>query len=857
MVQPIGTYIVVPALPPNLQRLRDLAYNVYWSWDHDQIDLFRRMGDGLWSASGHNPVRLLGMISQERLDQLAADDAFVAHLDRVWAGFERYITWRHTWYSRLLPNAPRPLVAYFSMEYGLTEALPIYSGGLGILAGDHLKSASDLGIDIVGVGLLYQEGYFRQRLNVDGWQEEYYPVNDFSQLPVLPETEADGSPLTVSVDLPGRQVTIRVWRVNVGRLALYMLDTNDPANLHEDQSITDRLYGGDLDMRMRQEIVLGMGGLRALARLGVHPDVCHLNEGHSGFMILDRIRMLMQERQLSFAEAREVARAGTVFTTHTPVPAGIDRFPPYMMERYFAAYCQEVGISVAELMALGREHPDDPNSPFSPTILALRLSAHSNGVSRLHGLVSRRMFQVLWPGVPVNEVPVSSVTNGIHQLSFISHEIALLYERYLGPRWREEPGDQSVWAEAEAIPAEELWRTHERRRERLVAFVRRRLRDALRRQGADPEEVEAADEVLNPAALTIGFGRRFTTYKRGTLLLRDPARLARLLNQPDRPVQIVFAGKAHPADEPAKRLIRELVHLSRTPEFRNHIVFVEDYDITVGRYMYQGSDVWLNTPRRPLEASGTSGMKAAANGALNLSVLDGWWAEAYQPGIGWAIGRGETDSDPDRQDELDAEALYSILEREVIPMFYDRTRDGLPRRWIAEMKASIQALGPIFNSNRMVTEYVERFYLPAAEHVWGLLLDDMVRARAFAAWVEKVRAEWPQVGFEQVRAEQPAELRSGTEMPLLARVRLGNLTPDDVWVEAYYGPLNGKGEIDPRSAGTVLLESQGPAKAGVYEYRGAVPARVSGAGGFTVRLLPRNTELVTPYEMHLIRWARP
>ena len=356
MVQPIGTYIVVPALPPSLQRLRDLAYNVYWSWDHDQIDLFRRLGDGLWSASGHNPVRLLGMISQERLDQLAADDAFVAHLDRVWAGFERYITWRHTWYSRLLPNVPRPLVAYFSMEYGLTEALPIYSGGLGILAGDHLKSASDLGVDIVGVGLLYQEGYFRQRLNVDGWQEEYYPVNDFSQLPVLPETAPDGSPLTVSVDLPGRQVTIRVWRVNVGRLALYMLDTNDPTNLHEDQPITDRLYGGDLDMRIRQEIVLGMGGLRALARLGVRPDVCHLNEGHSGFMILDRIRMLMQERHLSFAQAREVARAGTVFTTHTPVPAGIDRFPPYMMERYFAAYCQEVGISVAELMALGREH---------------------------------------------------------------------------------------------------------------------------------------------------------------------------------------------------------------------------------------------------------------------------------------------------------------------------------------------------------------------------------------------------------------------------------------------------------------------------------------------------------------------
>ncbi|MDI7277896.1 MAG: alpha-glucan family phosphorylase, partial [Anaerolineae bacterium] len=538
MVRPIGTFVVVPFLPRNLTLLRDLAYNLFWSWDYEVIELFRRVSEDGWAASGHNPVRMLGMVSQERLNELAADEAFLAHLDRIWARFERYITWPHTWYRKLLPEVPRPLIAYFSMEFGLSEALPIYSGGLGVLAGDHLKSASDLGVDVVGVGLLYQQGYFRQYLNADGWQEEYYPVQDFALLPAILEQAPDGGPLTIQLAVGDRMVTVQVWRVSVGRVPLFMLDTNVAANAPQDQGITGRLYGGDLDMRLRQEIVLGMGGLRALARLGIRPDVCHLNEGHSGFLLLERIRSLMAEHNHSFAEAREIVRAGTVFTTHTPVPAGIDRFPPYMMERYFGLYAHEIGLSIDDFMALGREDPADRHSPFSPTMLALNLAAHSNGVSRLHGMVSRRMFQGLWPGVPTNEVPVSSVTNGVHHLSFISHEMAALYERYLGPRWREEPGDQSIWVEAADIPPEELWRTHERRRERLVAFARRRLREQLRRQGATPDQLEEADEVLDPGALTIGFGRRFTTYKRGTLVLRDPERLASILNQPGRPVQI-------------------------------------------------------------------------------------------------------------------------------------------------------------------------------------------------------------------------------------------------------------------------------------------------------------------------------
>ncbi len=854
MVEPIGTFAVVPALPARLSRLRELAYNLLWSWEYEIVDLFRRLDNELWENSGHNPVRMLGMIAQERLEEAAHDDAFLANLDRVWDIYERYMDAPNVWYRKLLPSAPRPLVAYFSMEFGLTEALPIYSGGLGILAGDHLKSASDLGVDLVGVGLLYQEGYFRQRLNADGWQEEYYPVNDFSLMPVRLERKPDGTPLTVSVAMAGRMVTARIWRIQVGRVSLIVLDSTVPTNAPEDQDITDRLYGGDLDMRIRQEILLGMGGLRALDLLGMRPDVCHLNEGHSAFLILERIRSLMTEHNHTFPQAREVVRAGTVFTTHTPVPAGIDRFPPQMMDRYFGLYAHEIGISMNDLMALGRENPSDPNAPFSPTMLALRMSAYSNGVSQLHGIVSRRMFQVLWPGVPVNEVPISAVTNGIHQLSFISHELSTLYERYLGPRWREEPGDQSIWAAAAAIPAEELWRTHERRRERLVAFARQRLREALRRQGASPEDLDRVYEVLNPSALTLGFGRRFTTYKRGTLLLTDPDRLARLLNRPGQPVQIIYSGKAHPADEPAKRLIRELVHLSRQPQFRNNLIFIEDYDITVARYMVEGSDVWLNTPRRPLEASGTSGMKASANGALNVSILDGWWAEAYEPSIGWAVGHVEQTEDQARQDRLDAEDLYNVLEQEVIPLFYDRGRDGLPRRWIERMKAEIQALCPVYNSNRMVSEYVERFYVPSGEHVWELLLDDLSRAKALADWVERVKAAWPQVSIETVDMEMPKEIRVGDTMPIRARIRLGDLKPEDVWVEAYYGVLEMEGDIDPRTAETVILEGH-PVESGLFEYTGTIPARASGSSGYSVRILPRNADLVTPFALHVIKWA--
>jgi starch phosphorylase len=840
---------------------------------------------------------MLGTIDQAQLEAAAADEGFLAHLDRVARDFDVYTSARpvlssveglstdlageSTWFRRAHGATDGPLVAYFSAEFGLTECLSIFAGGLGVLAGDHLKSASDLGLPLVGVGLLYQQGYFRQYLNEAGWQQEVYEDNDFHNLPLTLERQADGQPLTVEVAYPGRQVVAQVWRAQVGRVSLYLLDTNIPANRPEDRDITDQLYGGDLEMRIQQEIMLGIGGYRALEAIGLEPTAYHMNEGHSAFLALERVRRLMETQDLSFVEAREAASAGLVFTTHTPVPAGQDYFPPDLMDRYFGDYARNpsgrasgrgLGLSRQEFLALGRQDPNNSSEPFCMTILALRLAAYSNGVSRLHGQVTRQMWQGLWPGVPEDEIPIGHVTNGVHFRSWISHEMDQLYDRYLGPRWREEPADQGIWQRAEHIPAEELWRTHERRRERLVAFVRRRLRAQLERRGVPPAEIEAATETLDPEALTIGFARRFAPYKRATLLLRDPERLARILNDPGRPVQIIFAGKAHPRDDAGKELIRQVVSLARQERFRRRIVFLEDYDMAVARYLVQGADVWLNTPRRPREASGTSGMKATANGVLNLSTLDGWWNEAWsdfgcrnadcgfgQPlqseiPFGWAIGRGETYDDPDYQDQVEAEALYHLLEQDVVPTFYDRGADGLPRRWIARMKASIGALCHFFNTHRMVREYTERFYLPAAARYRRLTADEMAGAETLAAWTTRIRENWSQVRVQEVEAEPLTELQVGSEVRARARVHLGDLTPDDVTVELYLGRVDAGGEIVEAEA--TPMQFIEPAEEGNYLFEaGAIPCRKSGRHGYTVRVLPHHPDLTTSFLPGLIVWA--
>ena len=671
-MKPIATYKVVSSMPEALIRLPELAYNIRWAWDHETIDLFRRLGGDLWEESNHNPVKMLGLISQSKLNALARDEGFLAHLERVLASHDAYLdSGPRAWYPTEFGVEENPQIAYFSFEFGLTECIPNYSGGLGVLAGDHLKAASDLNVPLVGVGLLYQQGYFRQYLNIDGWQQEMYPENDFYTMPLRPLSDDNGEPLLTDIDLPGRKVYAQIWHVQVGRTHLYLLDTNIPHNSREDQDLTDQLYGGDRELRIKQEILLGIGGLRALHVLGLEPAACHMNEGHSAFLSLERVRILMERLGISFAEARAITRTSNVFTTHTPVPAGNDYFAPDLIEKYFKDYRARLGISRDDFLALGREKPADPAEHFCMTVLALRMSTYTNGVSRLHGEVARQMWNSVYPELDQREVPITSITNGIHTFSWVSKDLSQLFDRYLGPRWREDPTDQSVWQRAANIPDEELWRTHEHRRARLVAFSRRRLTKQLAQRGVSPAEVDAGAEALDPDVLTIGFARRFATYKRANLLLRDVERFAELLCG-NRPIQIIFAGKAHPHDNEGKEFIRQIVHFARTSDCRNRIVFLEDYDMVIARYLVQGCDVWLNTPRRPLEASGTSGMKAALNGGLNVSILDGWWAEAYRRHLGWAIGAGEQYEDTELQDYVESNALYDLIEKDMIPTFYDR-----------------------------------------------------------------------------------------------------------------------------------------------------------------------------------------
>jgi len=849
-MRPMFSINVVPSLPPALVALKELAYNLWWAWNPEAIELFRRLDREAWEESGHNPVCMLGMVDQAQLESAARDDGFLAYLERVSHDFQHYINAPTTWYHKNHGPPPDRFIAYFCLEFGLTECLPVYSGGMGVLAGDYLKSASDLGVPLVAVGLLYQQGYFRQYLNANGWQGELYPENDFYTMPVQLE-KRDGVPLTIDVAYPGRRVTAQIWRVQVGRVPLYLLDTNVPANQSDDRHITHQLYGGDGEMRIRQEIMLGIGGMKALRALGIIPRVCHMNEGHSAFLAIERMRQLVSEHNLTVAEAREVVYGSNVFTTHTSVPAGIDLFTPALVDKYLGHYYGALGMSRSEFLAMGRHNPGDETEPLNMAVLAIRLAGRINAVSQLHGQVSRRLWQNVWPGVPEWEVPIISINNGVHTPSWISQDMAGLLDGYLGPRWMQRPADQTVWELVDEIPDEELWRVHERRRARLVAFTRRRLRAQLEQRGAPPTEIAYTTEKLDPEALTIGFARRFAAYKRATLLLRDPQRLAKILDNREQPVQVIFAGKAHPQDTPAKELIRDVIHLTRQNGLRN-VVFIEDYDLNVARYLLQGADLWLNTPILMREASGTSGMKAAANGALNLSVLDGWWAEAYHPDIGWAIGRGEVYKDRDYQNEVESNAIYDLLEKEIVPLFYNRGPDGLPRGWIARMKNAMGAVVPVYNTNRMMIEYMERLYRPAGKRYQRLSEDQFERARRLAEWKARLRQYWPEVQIVGVETDIQGELAVGSELEVRASVKLGHLSPDDVLVEAYGGALDTNQEIEHGRAAPLSFAR---VEKGVSLFVGNVRCQGSGLRGYTVRVLPRHEDLAHPFEPRLILWG--
>ena len=701
-------------IAPAQEKLWAIARNLWWSWDQDSTSLFRDLDPVRWRELNHNPISLLNEIPLSKLERRAGELVLHGRINYAYRRLQEYLQADRTWgatHAGVL--RPRP-VAYFSAEFGLHESLPIYSGGLGVLAGDHVKSASDLDIPLVGVGLFYGQGYFRQWLDGSGWQHEEYLPTDVSQLPMAPAIGKNGHPVTIRIETRGASIAARVWSVKVGRIDLLLLDTNVEGNTPEDRELTSRLYGGDGRVRVRQELLLGVGGFRALKAMGITPGVLHLNEGHSGFAVLEAIRCRMEEEGVDFHQALPHVSREVVFTTHTPVPAGHDRFNAGLMEEHFGPLREALGLSHESFMGLGREHPSNPDEEFCMTVLGLRLSRRANAVSALHGEVSRAMWTGLYPGKLEDQVPIGHITNGVHVPSWLAPQMFRLYDRHLGIGWHEHSGESRIWEGIETVDDGELWETHLSLKSRLLEFVRRRAKEQAERRGESPEILQRLNRVLSPDALTIGFARRFATYKRANLLLADIEKLITMVNDPNRPIQFVFAGKAHPRDEPGKRVLQQIAELMRDPKFADKFVFVEDYDINVGRLFVQGVDVWLNNPRRPLEASGTSGQKVVLNGGLNLSVLDGWWAEAYDGMNGFAIGNGRTHTDMRVHDTRDGEDLYRALREEVVPLFYQRDQDGLPRGWIKRMKRTIRTLGWRFNANRMVMDYSSKCYVPAA-----------------------------------------------------------------------------------------------------------------------------------------------
>ena len=812
---------------------------------------------------------LLGRVSQETLERAATDPRYLAVYRHACELYDSYLAATAPGQSlageflagELLSGQPvggQPLggqpmlTAYFSMEYGLIDCLPIYSGGLGVLSADHLRAASDSHVPLVGVGLMYQRGFLQQTLDPDGWQQERAPVNDFHSLPITPVTQAGNGDLTVTVTLAGVPVHLKLWRIDVGRVKLYLLDSNiaqnaDPA--HRD--ITSQLYAGDQHKRIRQEIVLGIGGLRALEQLGLKPTVYHMNEGHSAFLALERIRVLMERERLSFEEAQVATRVNNIFTTHTSVPAGIDLFEPGLMYEYFHDYCSMTGVRFDDLLALGRWNPNDAQERFSMAVTAFKTSAFRNAVSRLNRHVSQQMWQGLWPKLPVWEVPITSITNGVHLPTWINGDLAGLYDQYLRPDWPEDHADPGIWTQISEIPNTELWEAHRRRKRRLVAFVRERAATSAVARKAAASEVKRLQEVLNPEALTIGFARRFATYKRATLVFRDMPRLTRILTNPSRPVQIVIAGKAHPSDAPGKTLIREIVQHSRNPELAGHIVFVEDYGIQVARELVGGVDVWLNTPRRGEEACGTSGMKAGMNGILNLSILDGWFDEAAEKTGGWAIGDREPYS-PDR-DDAHAAGLYSILEDEIVPMYYENREQGVPAEWMRRVKQSLTYVSAQFNCQRMIGEYRTEFYAPAHVAFAEASANAFQQSRERVHWSRCVADKWPQVRIVDCSVGDHTAVLTGSVVPLRATVELAGLDPGDVRVEAVAGRVGAEGELtDTQVLALKPLEQQGSR----FMFGRDFTTLTTGRLGYSVRISPNhfNDPLNRPCNAPL-KWA--
>jgi len=849
----IKQFLVLPNLPERIYKLRELAMNLWFSWNWDIVKLFIRIDSEMWEKSYQNPIEMLAYLPQEKLEEVAQDEAFLATLDRVYSDFQNYLN-ANRWFNHEYSGHKDAKIGYFSCEYGIDTGLPIYSGGLGILSGDHLKASSDLGIPLVAIGLLYRYGYFRQFLSSDGWQQERYEENDWYHMPVVLEKDADGNPIKFSITYADTPVYVQIWKVMVGIIPLYLLDTNIPENPSRYREITSVLYSGDKDTRLKQEILLGIGGVKALDALGIKPQIYHINEGHSMFLLLERIRALVKNQNLTFREAAQVVRSTTVFTTHTPVPAGNERFDPKLLERYLKGYIEKIGLSWKDFLKLGRV-VDNEEEPFNMTAAALRLSSFANGVSKLHGETTRKMWRNIWPNLPTEEVPITSITNGAHIGSWLSHDMKDLFETYFGPKFTDQPRVFEDWDNIHKIPEAELWRVHQRRRERLIFFTRKRLRDQLERRGASAHDAQLADEVLDPQVLTIGFARRFSAYKRASMLFKNVERLKKILADPKMPAQIIIAGKAHPLDNPGKEIIKSILQISSQEDFRRRVVFLEDYDINVARYLVQGIDIWLNNPRRPLEASGTSGMKAAFNGVLNVSILDGWWCENYSPEVGFKIGNGEEYENLEYQDNIESRILYDVLEREVIPLFYKRNAANFPIGWVKIMKNSIAKTGKNFSSQRMAKDYANMFYVPAIEAFNRFTSDNFEIAKSTAQWKKFLSDNWNKIKIEEINTPSMEKSpKVGDKIPISLNVNLGNISPEDVIVEVIAGNLNSLEQMNDYHPVVAKRHDDDKSSDGRHIYRTEVICQASGRFGIAARVLPHNENLVHNWIPKLIKW---
>lgn len=843
---------VNPQLPKRIEKLSIIANNLWWSWNTNFLKLFKEIDIDVWERVEKNPVKFLKKVSQEKLEQASENQEFLKRYDKFVKDFEDYIKSKNTWFSKKYPNNSNDLIAYFSAEYGLDEILPIYSGGLGILSGDHLKSASDLGVPLIAVGLLYKNGYFWQTINGQGIQETEYKDLDIDDLPITPVKDVDGKDLIISVDMPKKKLYIKIWEIKVGRVTLYLMDSDIEANIPEYRGITKTLYGGNQETRIQQEIVLGMAGVELLRRLGVKPTVYHMNEGHSSFLILKLIENTIKDKKVSFNIAKDIVSSKTVFTTHTPVPAGNDIFPLELMDTYFRDYWDKLGIDKQEFFRMGMKPNASPNSGFDMGVLALKVAGKKNGVSKLHGAVSRELFGDIWPNISANEAPITYITNGIHTCSWIPQNIKDLYNDYLVPYWQDNIYNDEVWEKIENIPDEKLWNAHMERKKKLIDIVKKSTTKRLHRCGYSYQEIDKITSKLSENVLTIGFARRFATYKRATLIFKDLERITQIFSNENRPIQIIFAGKAHPADKEGQDLIKYIHEISMKPQFKGKIFLLENYNIAMSRYLISGVDVWLNTPRRPMEASGTSGQKASVNGVINFSVLDGWWAEGYNSKNGWYIGINDEYENHEVQDKADSDDIYTTLENKILPTYYERNEKNIPVKWIQIMKNSIISTGGKFSTSRMLVDYVEKLYIPLC-NLYDNYYSELDKVTEFNSWKEDLYRNWEDIKITQENNLDNITIDAGNYIDVKCKVTLPNISIDNIQTQVYYGKIEDNGVVDDIQIIPMDLVDEDKENK-VYTYTAKIKLVNGGEYGYTFRVMPKHEMVLDSENLDLVKW---